>query len=68
MTLLWLLCKIAGEPAIIVKGEFTWDLAAPATLMDIDVEIPAGGFVAVVGSTGASAAANWVLFARLAGD
>jgi hypothetical protein len=42
----------AGEPAVVVKGEFTWDLAAPATLMDMDVSVPAGSFVAIVGPTG----------------
>lgn len=42
----------AGEPAVIVKGEFTWDLASPATLMDMDVTVPAGSFVAIVGPTG----------------
>lgn len=42
----------AGEPAVVVKGEFTWDLAAPATLMDLDVSVPAGSFLAIVGPTG----------------
>lgn len=48
------LCLPAGEPAVIIKGEFTWDLAAPATLMDTDVTVPAGSFVAIVGPTGDS--------------
>ena len=37
---------------MVLKGEFTWDLAAPATLMDMDVSVPAGSFVAIVGPTG----------------
>lgn len=35
-----------------VAGEFTWDRAAPASLVDIDLSVPAGALVAVVGQTG----------------
>lgn len=35
-----------------VQGEFTWSEESPAALMDIDVSVPAGSFVAIVGSTG----------------
>ena len=43
---------LAGETAIHLNGEFTWDLNSPATLVDIDVVVPTGGFLAVVGPTG----------------
>ncbi len=49
------IAAFAGEPAVVITGEFTWDLAAPATLMDINLTVPAGGFVAIVGPTGTSA-------------
>ena len=42
----------AGETAIRLAGEFTWDEGAPASLVDIDLAIPAGALVAVVGQTG----------------
>ncbi len=35
-----------------VVGEFTWDRAAPASLVDIDLSVPKGALVAVVGQTG----------------
>ncbi len=35
-----------------MAGEFTWDRAAPASLVDIDLSVPAGALVAVVGQTG----------------
>lgn len=35
-----------------VAGEFTWDRAAPASLVDIDLSVPSGALVAVVGQTG----------------
>lgn len=35
-----------------VAGEFTWDKGAPASLVDIDLSVPAGALVAVVGQTG----------------
>ncbi|CAL8468910.1 g8451 [Coccomyxa elongata] len=41
-----------GEAAVRVAGEFTWDRAAPASLVDIDLSVPAGALVAVVGQTG----------------
>jgi hypothetical protein len=53
------LALFAGEPAVVVKGEFTWDLAAPATLMDMDVSVPAGSFVAIVGPTGGCIPNYW---------
>ena len=42
----------AGETAIRLAGEFTWDEGAPASLVDIDLAITAGSLVAVVGQTG----------------
>ena len=42
----------AGEPAMRLNGEYTWDLKQPATLVDLDVTIRSGAFVAVVGPTG----------------
>ena len=35
-----------------VNGEYTWDLSQPATLVDLDLTIESGAFVAVVGPTG----------------
>ena len=35
-----------------MAGEFTWDRAAPASLVDIDLSVPAGALVAIVGQTG----------------
>ena len=35
-----------------LRGEFTWDLAAPATLVDLDLTVDSQSFVAVVGPTG----------------
>lgn len=35
-----------------LAGEFTWDIEAPASLVDIDLAIPKGAMVAVVGMTG----------------
>jgi energy-coupling factor transporter ATP-binding protein EcfA2 len=48
----WVLIGVAGEAAVRLAGEFTWDIEAPATLMDIDLSVPAGAFVAIVGQTG----------------
>ena len=45
-------CACTGEAAVRVAGEFTWDRAAPASLVDIDLSVPAGALVAVVGQTG----------------
>ena len=45
-------CRGAGETAIRLAGEFTWDEGAAASLVDIDLSIPAGALVAVVGQTG----------------
>lgn len=42
----------AGETAVKVVGEFTWDLHAPASLVGIDMQVEAGSFVAIVGATG----------------
>lgn len=44
--------RITGDEALRVRGEFTWSEDSPAALMDIDVSVPAGSFVAIVGSTG----------------
>jgi energy-coupling factor transporter ATP-binding protein EcfA2 len=44
--------SLAGETAIRLAGEFTWDREAPATLLDIDLSVPKGALVAVVGQTG----------------
>jgi len=41
-----------GETAVRLAGEFTWDEGAAASLVDIDLAIPAGALVAVVGQTG----------------
>lgn len=35
-----------------MAGEFTWDREAPATLLDIDLSVPRGALVAIVGQTG----------------
>jgi len=44
--------RLAGEPAMKLNGEYTWDLSQPATLVDLDLTIESGAFVAVVGPTG----------------
>mmetsp|Transcript_7887 Transcript_7887/g.22525 ORF Transcript_7887/g.22525 Transcript_7887/m.22525 type:complete len:1670 (-) Transcript_7887:66-5075(-) len=42
-----------GESCITAKGNFTWDIASlTPTLTGIDLDIPAGSLVAVVGGTG----------------
>ena len=43
---------LSGEPAMRLNGEYTWDLGQPATLVDMDVIIRSGAFVAIVGPTG----------------
>jgi ABC-type Mn2+/Zn2+ transport system ATPase subunit len=35
-----------------LAGEFTWDIDAPASLVDLDLSVPRGSLVAVVGMTG----------------
>ena len=35
-----------------LNGEYTWDLNQPATLVDLNVIIRSGAYVAVVGPTG----------------
>ena len=35
-----------------LNGEYTWDLSQPATLVDLDLTIRSGAFVAIVGPTG----------------
>ena len=42
----------AGETAIRLAGEFTWDTEAPASLVDIDLSVPKGSLVTIVGMTG----------------
>ena len=41
-----------GQPAIKVSGDFTWNAAHAPALVDLDLVIPAGQLVLVVGSTG----------------
>ncbi|CAD7704333.1 unnamed protein product, partial [Ostreobium quekettii] len=43
----------AGERAICMHGDFSWNTSAPPCLTDINLDIPSGNLVAVVGSTGA---------------
>ena len=45
---------VAGQTAISVQGSFAWQEDGEASLEDIDLDIPAGSLVAVVGATGAS--------------
>eukprot|EP00884_Botryococcus_braunii_P007520 jgi/Botrbrau1/1676/Bobra.116_2s0020.1 len=41
-----------GEDAVVLEGDFTWDYDNPPCLIDINLKVPAGSLVAVVGSTG----------------
>eukprot|EP00803_Ostreobium_quekettii_P010076 evm.model.scf_1807.1 EVM.evm.TU.scf_1807.1 scf_1807:280-13061(-) len=43
----------AGGTAISMHGDFSWDTSSPPCLTDINLDIPAGNLVAIVGSTGA---------------
>jgi ABC-type multidrug transport system fused ATPase/permease subunit len=40
------------KPAICIHGDFSWDPAKPPALTDLNLSIPKGTFVAVVGPTG----------------
>ncbi|KIY96166.1 hypothetical protein MNEG_11795 [Monoraphidium neglectum] len=40
-------------PAVSLHGDFTWDPDRAPTLVDLDLDIPRGKLIAVVGSTGA---------------
>lgn len=44
----------AGEAAVKVEGEFSWDESSPPALVDMKFQAPAGALVAVVGPTGQS--------------
>ena len=35
-----------------LNGEYTWDLNQPAALVDLDLTIRSGAYVAIVGPTG----------------
>jgi ABC-type bacteriocin/lantibiotic exporter with double-glycine peptidase domain len=50
MVCYWLFC--AGEVAIKVIGDFTWDPDKPPTLTGLNLHITKGQLVAVVGPTG----------------
>eukprot|EP00798_Chlamydomonas_sp_ICE-L_P022904 gene22904-30080_t len=41
-----------GETAISVQGDFAWEINRPPILTDVNLEVPAGSLVVVVGSTG----------------
>ena len=41
-----------GDPAIILVGDYTWDSRALPTLVDVELKVPAGQLVVVVGTTG----------------
>eukprot|EP00210_Caulerpa_lentillifera_P008090 g7724.t1 len=41
-----------GEPAIVVKGNFTWNTKEDAVLKELDLLIPSGALTIVVGPTG----------------
>jgi energy-coupling factor transporter ATP-binding protein EcfA2 len=43
---------VSGELAITLKGDFAYDVNAEATLKGVDLEVPRGNLVAVVGATG----------------
>ncbi|KAK9802963.1 hypothetical protein WJX72_012534 [[Myrmecia] bisecta] len=61
-----------GQTAIQLTGEFTWDKAAPPSLLDIRLALAAGSLVAVVGPTGSGKssllAAALGLMQQISGD
>ena len=43
---------VAGEQALRMQGDFTWEESAAPSLTGIDVSVDAGDLLVVVGSTG----------------
>ena len=41
-----------GESAVSLVGDFTWDSNGQPSLVDVDLEVPAGSLAIVVGATG----------------
>ena len=42
----------AGEDAIVLQGDFAWDLETGPSVSELDLKVPVGSLVTIVGQTG----------------
>ena len=41
-----------GEDAVVLQGDFAWDLETGPSLTELDLKVPVGSLVTIVGQTG----------------
>ncbi len=42
----------AGDDAVVLKGDFAWDLATGPSVSELELKVPVGSLVTIVGQTG----------------